>query len=178
MNRIAKHAEIAHDLIFIHYSRTAAYEKALRFPEPGEETNRLLRRIVMQGRNFLLQLRKQIDISYGDPADRVEIRGEVVNGWPGLRPLLPESSYYDIIHTLEYNEWTTVLAYQKALMAEENYCNEFKKLVADQLRTIRQSFDQLHGCRQKPAMPDEQNKDGYPFIFSRGETMYVEEVGY
>ena len=155
MNRLEKNFEILHDLLQIQQDRAATYEKLLLNGNFDEKINMLLKRLAVQSRNNMLELRSQISDNTGsDPADRVEIRGDILREWHGLSHFLPDSSYPEIVQCFEINEMRTHIAYQQALKKSEVLCEELRALLAQQMKTVQRSFLFIQQCRERPYMPE------------------------
>ncbi len=167
MNRFQNDIEIVHDLLLIQQDRVIAYETICRYNDQDEVICRFLRKIAVQCRNSFLELRRHIDLSYGDPADRVEIKGEIYRDWPGVKQFLPCSQCHEIIHACEWNEIRAAIAYQKALTSGENLSRELKQIIYNQLKEIRESFRFIHECKEKPTAPAIGREEAPPhFTFS------------
>lgn len=151
MSRIAKSTEILHDLLVIQNDRTTFYERLAKFPGYEETICKLLKKITSQSRSFILELRSHIDINYGDPADRVEIKGEIYHNWPGMKYFLPDDNYNEIFDSFECNEKATEVAYQKALVWGNNLCHECQSIISNHLKTIRESLAYIQDYKYKPA---------------------------
>lgn len=115
MSRIAKSTEILHDLLVIQNDRTIVYERIAKFPDYEQGIYKLLKKIAVESRNSMHELRCHIDGTYGDPADKVEIRGEIYRNWPGTKYFLPDNTTNEIFVCFECNEKASATAYQKAL---------------------------------------------------------------
>lgn len=157
MNRLEKNIAIIHDLLHIQHERAATYEKMLMNGNHDEKVNCLLKKLATQSRNCMLELRGHItDTTGSDPADRVEIRGEILKEWHGLNQVMPDSNFQEIISAFEVNELRTGKAYEKALEAGEALCNELKNLLSEQLKQIWHSYDHIQDSRYKPFVPESQ----------------------
>ena len=167
MNRFPREMEIVHDLLVIQQERASAYQSIARYNDQDAFLCKFLRSIAVQSRNAFLELRRHIDMSYGDPADRVEIRGEIVKEWPGIKPLVPGSSFTELVETCEWNEIRAAMAYQKALTSGEQLSRELLGIIYEQLKSIRESFTFIHECKEKPTVPASA-KEEYPphFIYT------------
>lgn len=155
MNRLEKSIEIIHDLLEIQHERAITYEKMLTYGSNDEKINCLLKKLATQSRNCMLELRRHItDTSGSDPADRVEIRGDVLKEWHGLNQILPDSNFQDVISTFEVNEMRTGKAYEKALEAGNELCQEVRQILQQQLHQIWNSYDQIQDSRYKPHVPE------------------------
>jgi hypothetical protein len=104
-----------------------------------------------------------------DPADRVEIRGEVCRSWPGVRYFKPDSTTADIFSCCEYNEWLTTMTYQHALEATEKKCPELQSLLLHQFNHMKESYQMVHLEKERPAQPATSVEERVPFLFTRGE---------
>jgi uncharacterized protein (TIGR02284 family) len=155
MNRLEKYNEIVLDLLQIQQDRANTYEKMLLNGNFDEKINMLLKRLAVQSRNNMLELRSHVTDNTGsDPADRVEIRGDILREWHGLSHFLPDSSFPEIMQCFEINEMRTKIAYQQALKKEDMFCEELKMLLARQMRSIQHSFLFIQQCRERPYMPE------------------------
>ncbi len=124
----------------------------------------------------MLELRSQIsDTTGSDPADRVEIRGDVLQEWHGLDQFLPESSFQDIIFCFEANEMRTSQAYQKALNLASELDAEVSRIIRNQLDQVWRSFVSIQEAREKPFVPEtlpETNERKPPAFFH--DRLYAE----
>ncbi|MEO7922840.1 MAG: hypothetical protein ABIR30_04125 [Chitinophagaceae bacterium] len=152
MVRFEKSVEMLHDLMLIQQERALVYEKLIKYS--GQETAvcNLLQKIAVQSRNCMIGLRRHIDLCCGDPADRVDVKGDIYRNWPGTKYLLPGSSLTEVYLNCEYNEKETILAYQRAINSGE-ICESLREILHEQLRFMRQSFRELNECKEKPAAP-------------------------
>ena len=167
MSRFERSVVIIHDLFLIPQERATTYEKLMRYPDQDVAICQFIRGIAVQSRNCMIELRRHIDMDCGDPADRVEVKGEIYQEWPGIKYFLPDSSPAEVFSYCESNENETVRAYQKAISSPE-ICEEFRNLLRVQLKTIRNSFKLLNECKEKPMAPASALVDErMPFAFSR-----------
>ena len=127
----------------------------------------------MQCRNSILELRRHIDMTGSDPADRADIRGEIYHEWPGMTEFMPGNSIADIINSLENNEKTVVLAYQKALQSEDKLSEELKTLINDQLSFVHRSFNYIRERKEKPFEPATISEEERPFFIFR-QRVFIE----
>ena len=173
MNRFNKSSEVMHDLLLIQNDRKAAYEKIVKWPGQDESIRNHIKKLIMQCRNCILELRRHIDMTGSDPADRADIRGEIYHEWPGVRDYVTGNSIPDMIIALESNEKQVVTAYQRALQSEESLCEELRTVINDQLSLIHQSLNQIQERKEKPldhaTVPEEEK----PFVIFR-ERVFVE----
>ncbi len=154
MNRLEKNIAIIHDLLQIQHERASTYEKMLYYSNYEPKVNSLLKKMAMQSRNAILELRGHItDTTGGDPADRVEIRGEILKGWNGLDQFLPDSNFKQIIQSFEVNERRTGTAYELALESCDELCEEVRKLIKRQLQQVRRSFKYIQEAGEIPFIP-------------------------
>ena len=155
MNRLLKNIEIVHDLLQIQHERAITYEKLLQFGNQDDKICMLLKKLAIQSRNCMLELRSHIsDTTGSDPADRVEIKGEILREWHGLHHFMPDSPYQDIISCFEINEMRTSLAYEKALLLNAHLCDELKNLIRFQFDVISRSYHFILESREKPYIPE------------------------
>jgi len=155
MNRLEKNSEIILDLLKIQQDRAATYEKLLYHGNFDEKINMLLKRLAVQSRNNMLELRAHLNDNTGsDPADNVEIRGDILREWHGLSHFLPDSTYPEIMQCFEVNEMRTSIAYRQAMEKGEVFSEELNNLLAKQLRIIQRSFVFIQESREKPFIPE------------------------
>ncbi|MEO6613525.1 MAG: DUF2383 domain-containing protein [Chitinophagaceae bacterium] len=152
MDRFARSAEILHDLLHIQHERTSVYEKLLQYPDQDHSVCKCLNEIAQHSRHSMYELRGHMDVHCGDPADHVQVKGPIYRKWPGTKQLLPGSSPAEILQYCEYNEKQAVLAYQEAIDWEE-WEEDMRELLAEQLKNLRQSSKLLNKCREKPIAP-------------------------
>lgn len=99
MNRLENNTWIILDLLQYQQDRAAAYEELLHYGNFDDEINRLLRRMATQCRNNILELRAHISNNTGsDPADHVEIRGEIQASSMNVDERKPPTFYHERIH--------------------------------------------------------------------------------
>lgn len=153
MNRFHKDIEILHDLLELQQERASAYQAIVRYNDQEPSINRLLRIVAVQSRNAFLELRGRIDMSYGDPADRVAFSGEIYREWPGIKPFTPGSTTTETMEAIEWNEIKAAAAYQKALTSGDALSKELQKILYNQLREIRLTFSMIHECKERPMPP-------------------------
>ena len=153
MNRFHKDTEILHDLLELQQERANAYQAIARLNDQEESICRFLRMVAAQCRNAFLELRRHMDMSYGDPADRVAFSGEIYREWPGIKPFVPGSTVAEMIEAIEWNEIKAAAAYQKALTSGDALSRELKSVLYNQLKEIRVSFSFIHECKEKPMAP-------------------------
>lgn len=153
MNRFHKDIEILHDLLELQQERANAYQAVVRFNDQDAAIGRFLRLVAVQCRNAFLELRNHIDLSYGDPADRVAFSGDIYREWPGIKPFAPGSTSSEIMEAIEWNEIKAAAAYQKALTSGDALSRDLQNILYDQLREIRQTFSFIHECKERPMPP-------------------------
>ncbi len=162
-----------HDLLLIQNDRKAAYEKIVKWPNHDESVRNHIKKLIIQCRHCILQLRGHVDMTGSDPADRADIRGDIYHEWPGVRDFVAGNSIPDMIVALESNERKVVLAYQKALKSDECLCEELRTLIDDQLSLIHQSFNQIQEHKEKPlehaTVISEEEK---PFVIFRDRVFF------
>jgi len=173
MNRFDKSTEVMHDLLLIQNDRKTAYEKIVKWPGQEESIRHHLKKIIMQSRNSILELRRHIDMTHSDPADRVDLRGEIYHTWAGTREFMPGDSISDMILALEDNEKEVALAYQKALQSEDNLCEELRTMINDQLSLIHQSFNRIQEYKEKPLQRATASEEEKPFVIYR-DRVFIE----
>ena len=155
MNRLEKNMEIVHDLLQIQHERAIMYEKLLHYGNHNDKICMLLKKLAIQSRNCMLELRSHIsDTTGSDPADRVEIKGDILREWHGLHHFMPDSPYQDIILCFEINEMRTSLAYEKALLLSDHLCDELEKLIRYQHHVISHSYHFILESRERPYIPE------------------------
>lgn len=155
MNRLQKNIEIIHDLLQIQHERATTYDKLLQYGTYDGKVTHLLKRIARQSRNCILELRGHIfDTTGSDPADRVEIKGDLLREWHGMNLFHPDSSYHEIIMCCEVNEMRTTEVYQKALIIADDVCQELSSLIRGQLELVWRSFVFIQETRENPYIPD------------------------
>jgi uncharacterized protein (TIGR02284 family) len=169
MSHLDKNVEILNDLLAIQHERVAAYQAFMKYPVSDESVYKLFKTIADRSRNLLFELRSHMSSSCSDPADRVEIRGEVCRSWPGIRFFKPDSTAADIFNCCEYNEWLTAMTYQHALEATQEKCPELQELLLKQFNRMKESFRMVHAEKERPAQPATSAEERVPFLFTRGE---------
>jgi uncharacterized protein (TIGR02284 family) len=162
MNRFQKDIEILHDLLELQQERANAYQAIARLNDQEEAICRFLRLVAVQCRNAFLELRRHMDMSYGDPADRVAFSGDIYREWPGIKPFVPGSTVAEIIDAIEWNEIKAAAAYQKALTSGDALSKELQSVLYNQLRDIRLSFAFIQECREKPTAPPMETRTDAP----------------
>ncbi|SRR5258705_8506554 len=173
MNRFDKSMEVMHDLLLIQNDRKIAYEKIVKWPNHEELIRKHIKKVIMQCRNCILELRRHIDMTGSDPADRADIRGEIYHEWPGITDLTLVNSIPETIALLERNEKEVALFYQKALQLEESLCEEFRTLLSDQLGLVHKSLEYLHERKENPIEPATLTEEEKPFVTFRS-TLFIE----
>ena len=176
MNRFDKNTEVLHDLLLIQGERKAVYEKIVKWPGIDESIRNQIKKIVSQCRNCILELRRHIDMTCSDPADRADIRGEIYREWPGIGDFTPDSRIPDIIDSLENKEKEVVSAYQKALQCEESLREEFRTLISDQLSLIHRSFGSIIERKEQPFEPATISEEEKPFVTFRNRVFIETSV--
>ena len=176
MNRFNKSSEVMHDLLLIQAARKTAYEKMVKWPGHDESIRNHIKKIIMQCRNCILELRRHIDMTHCDPADRVELRGEVYHNWPGIQDFMPGDSRGDVIGLLESNEKEVALAYQQALQNDAELCESFKTLISDQLGLIHRSFEYIRERKETPLEPATISEEEKPFVIFRDKVFMETSV--
>lgn len=168
MNRFHKDIEILHDLLELQLERANAYQAIARLNDQEESVCRFMRLVAVQCRNAFLELRRHLDMSFGDPADRVAFSGEIYREWPGIKPFVPGSTTSEILDAIEWNEIKAAAAYQKALTSGDALSKELQSVLYNQMREIRQSFAFIHQCRERPAPPPVESRQDAPphFIYA------------
>ena len=176
MNRFDKSTEVMHDLLLIQNERKAAYEKIVKWPDHTASVRNHIKKIIRQCRNSILELRRHIDMTGSDPADRANIRGDIYRSWPGIGDFMPGDSINDMIAGLENNEKEVVLAYQKALQSEDKLSEDLRKLINDQLSLINQSFNQIQEYKEKPLEHRPATEEEKPFVIYRERVFIAPSV--
>ena len=176
MNRFDKSTEVMHDLLLIQNDRKAAYEKIVKWPGQDESIRNHIKKLITQCRNSILELRRHIDMTGSDPADRADIRGDIYHEWPGVRDYVSGNSIPDMIIALESNEKQVVTAYQKALQPVGNLCEELRMLINDQLSQIHQSFIELQERKERPLAHTTITEEEKPFVIFRERVLLESSV--
>jgi uncharacterized protein (TIGR02284 family) len=155
MNRLEKSIEIIHDLLQIQHERATTYERLMLYGNYDENINHILKKLATESRNCMLELRSHItDTTGGDPADRVEIRGDVLKEWHGLNQVLPDTNFQDIISAFEVNELRTAKAYEKALEQGTQLCEAVKALLTNQTEKVWGTYEFIQDSRYRPYAPE------------------------
>ena len=167
MSHLDIKVEILNDLLAIQHERIAAYKAFMKYQVNDGSVYQLFRTIADKSRNLLFELRSHMSSSCIDPADRVEIRGEVCKSWPGIRYFTPDSTVASIFSCCEYNEWLTMMTYQHALEMSENKSPELRSLLSDHFTRMKESFEMVHAQKERPAEPAISIEERVPFLFTR-----------
>ena|SRR6476659_2232064 len=176
MNRFDKCTEIMHDLLLIQSDRKAVYERIVKWPDIDQSIKNHLDKLIIQCRNCILELRRHIDMTGCDPADRADIRGYIYREWPGISNFPSSTSNTDFISLLELKEKEVVLAYQMALQQEEVLREECKTMVNDQLGYIHRSFGKIMEHKEQPLEPAVITEEEKPFQLFRSKMFFETTV--
>src|SRR5690349_180088 len=81
MQRAEKKCEILNDLLLINRDCSVSYQRIIENSRYHPGIDPILKRLINIGRDCLLELRRQVDTTFGDPADAVEYRGDIYRAW-------------------------------------------------------------------------------------------------
>jgi uncharacterized protein (TIGR02284 family) len=167
MNRLPVHTALLNDLLLIQLDRAVAYERLMRQHQHDESICKLIEEVTMQSRKCVAELRRHIDRNFSDPADRVEIKGEIYNQFPGVKHFVAGANMKDVIVCFECNEHETLSAYQKVLGSEDLPAGHLRDLVYEQWAAIRKTFRYIHSYKELPTAPPTKTEDRVPEVYSR-----------
>jgi uncharacterized protein (TIGR02284 family) len=133
------------DLFRINKDCTHSYQRIMENSPTMPMVGTLLQRLVNTERNLLLELRSQVDISFGDPADAVEVHGDIYKTWQrGIDGGIP-SREREILTFCERKMKALTQAYDSALQCSHEFPEQVKKMLGDHLKRIRDCFTSIKG---------------------------------
>ena|SRR5690242_5342685 len=168
MNRADHKTEIVHDLLHIQQKRMLAYEKALKQCLPADDlVCELLRGMVAQSRQSITELRCHTTAETSEPADRVDIQGEIYRDWPEINYFAAGITVHEIVLCCGYIEKTTTLAYRRALEQEEFFDTDLRQLIYQQWIQTQGSFESVYAHMGRPSAPEVGGEERMPGGFFR-----------
>jgi hypothetical protein len=139
MERGAKKSQILGDLFQINRDCTAAYTSMMDQCKANPAVGILLQELVDTESKFLLELRRQVDTFFGDPADKVDIKGEIYKVWQqGIDPVPAKEK--DIYVFCEKRLKAVNEAYDKALQLGGELSDNVKRMLNEHLEKMKNTF--------------------------------------
>jgi len=131
-----KKTEVLGDLFKINQDCSASLSE-LMWQEP--ELSSILQKLLNIEQDHLLELRKEVDPSFGDPADAVERRGEVYLEWQrrNSTPLIKESETCSLC---EKRMKDIIVAYNKAIQKSSELSEQLTRMLQSQAERLREAF--------------------------------------
>jgi len=165
MTRIDKCAEILHDLLLIQQQRIHFYQELLAQHSPDSGTTRLLRNISYASQAFALSIRRRLDVNLGDPADHVDIKGDIYEQWNRQQVLDKNQPVSQIAEQCEQIERTTENLYLEALSACSELSHESKNLIVNHMKRIRRIISENREGISRPSAPVFSDIENGPRIY-------------
>ncbi len=148
MLRTEKKAEILSDLLRINKDCSTIYQGIIEnHTSRVSKLSPFLQGLVNLERACMLELRRQVDTSYGDPADAVEIRGEIYlarqEGGGSKSPTREKELFaYCERRLKELHQ-----AYDTALQFSNEFSDQVRMILQQQAVRVKESFDSIRKYR-------------------------------
>jgi uncharacterized protein (TIGR02284 family) len=145
MARTEKKAEILADLFRINKDCSASYQHIIdrTRSQPVQRISPFLQRLISLERNCIYELRRQLDTAFGDPADAVDMRGEIYQGWQELKNAGTPMREYEICAFCERSLRAMNQAYDKALQFGADFSEQVRSMLTLHINRFQESFDSL-----------------------------------
>jgi len=164
MLQLEKEKFVLNDLLNIQCERILVYERLSNHPDFDHSICDFLKKIVVQSKNSLIDLRRHLDISLGDPAAKLRVNGDIYNNW---REELSTVNTAEVINYCDKTEQATINAYMNALGPGNKLSREAKGVIATHLNMIKRIAGFISECKQRPTTPEQVHEMGFPFVSSR-----------
>jgi len=140
MPRAEKKCEILNDLFLINRDCSAFYQQIMerRRYHPGIDP--ILKRLINVGRDCLLELRRQVDTTFGDPADAVVVRGEIYQTWQERTNNGSPVMESDICAFCERRLRELNEAYARAIQFGSEFSEQVLAMLNMHIERLRESF--------------------------------------
>jgi hypothetical protein len=135
-----KRTEILSDLLRINKDCTRSLQLYIKDHPCSSRLVPLLQRLVNVERACLLELRKNVDTSYGDPANAVEIRGEIYDSWERTTEQTSANREKEICAFCERRIRELTRAYNKALQMTSELPEQTIKMLKQHIDRVKESF--------------------------------------
>jgi hypothetical protein len=140
MPRSEKKCEILNDLLLINRDCSLSYQRLIESSRYHPVIDPILKQLLNVGRNCLLELRRQVDTTFGDPADAVESKGEIYRTWlqrtQHNSPLMESDIYaYCERRLKELNN-----AYSRAIQFGSEFSEQVLNMLNMHMEMLRDSF--------------------------------------
>jgi uncharacterized protein (TIGR02284 family) len=140
MPRAEKKCEILNDLLLINRDCSASYQRIIENSRQNKGMDPVLKTLVNIGRDCLLELRRQVDTTFGDPADAVEMKGEIYRTWQqrtgGGSPAM-DNDIFDFCER-RLNELEN--AYSRAIQYGSEFSEQVLEMLNMHVQRVRDSF--------------------------------------
>jgi uncharacterized protein (TIGR02284 family) len=150
MQRFGTLASMLHDLLRIHEDRINGYKAVVQRIDKDMELCRLFSSLANESRAYIIELRRFVDVSNGDPADAADLRGNLYNDWLNEKHVFSGNQRIDIINSCEKAERAIQNAYGTVLRLEAVFSGEVGILITEQLKRLKKSFNKIRDCKKSP----------------------------
>lgn len=161
--------KIVNELLQVQAERAAIYEKLVKFIHHEDlQAARLFERISSQSKQCLTELRPFIDTAHHEPADRAEIKKEILhNCWPEVQINLPGTPIEQAIIRCECIESASLSIYEKALGSKDELGEELCTVLRNHIGLLNESHELMYEFKIKPTAPEVVLEERTSFTFAR-----------
>lgn len=144
-----KAIETLNDLILINNDRIAGYKKAIAETKPEHsELKALFSNMASESRQYVEQLKRQIQTLGGTPVDGTTAAGKIYRVWMDVRNTFSRDDRKTQLELCEYGEDAAQRAYDDALNANLHN-GEVYQLISDQKAKLKHSHDLIKAERNR-----------------------------
>ena len=160
---------IVNELLQVQAERAAIYEKLVRFIQLEDlQAVLLFEKISVQSRQCLTELRPFIETAYHEPADRAEIKKEILhNCWPEMHVNLPGTPLEQSIACCECIESASLMVYQRAVDFKETLGENLCAVLKNHIGLLNEIHELIYEYKIKPTAPEVVLEERTSFTFSR-----------
>jgi hypothetical protein len=138
-----KKTEILADLVRINKDCTSSLQQYIKEHPCSSKLVPLLQQLVNVERECLLELRKEVDTSFGDPANAVEHRGEIYQAWERRADNTPPSKEKEVCAFCERRIRELTLAYNRALQMTTALPENTVHMLRQHITRVKETFAML-----------------------------------
>jgi uncharacterized protein (TIGR02284 family) len=150
MERNERTLDVLNDLIRINNDRVEGYQKAISNTGEGDSDLRnLFTRMADESKNYLRELKNQVQRLGGEPASGTTSSGKVYRVWMDVKSGFSSSDRKSVLEECEYGEDAAQKAYDKALDPDNDLSPEVRSLIQQEKVGLRASHDTIKSYRDR-----------------------------
>jgi uncharacterized protein (TIGR02284 family) len=150
MERNERTLDVLNDLIRINNDRVEGYQKAISNTGEGDSDLRnLFTRMADESKNYLRELKNQVQRLGGEPASGTTSSGKVYRVWMDVKSGFSGSDRKSVLEECEYGEDAAQKAYDKALDPDNDLSPEVRSLIQQEKVGLRASHDTIKSYRDR-----------------------------